>query len=221
MNLKTANILGIDSSTTSLRIGLWREGGVLFAAESNDRYRHAEFIFPLIDKVLSDAKIEKSKIGGIIVSTGPGSFTGLRIGMAAAKGLAVALNIPIIGVSIFGAISERLHKRYGRSAIVIQSRRDEFYLGIIDSVEFDNGSIAVVNQAQLKEKIGDCRVVAVDISPENLQIPICQVINPAEFPIKIDDFINAGKAKLAQSGGDDISKLEPLYIQKFAVKTSK
>jgi tRNA threonylcarbamoyl adenosine modification protein YeaZ len=218
MSKEIKNILAIDSSTTFLRVGLMGTNGEIFSGENNDRYRHAEFIFPLIDKVISEAKIEKAEIGGIIVSTGPGSFTGLRIGMSAAKGLAVALDIPIVGVSIFNALAGRLYKHYNKAAVVIQSRRDEFYLGIIDAAGFDDNSIMVVNTAQLPEKIGDCRIIAIDIPPENLGIPVCQIINPAEFSVKIDDFIMAGTARLEQTGGDDISTLEPLYIQKFPVK---
>ena len=97
MSKETKKILAIDSSTTFLRVGLQGANDEIFSGENHDRYRHAEFIFPLIDKVISEAKIEKTDIDAIIVATGPGSFTGLRIGMSAAKGLAVALNIPIAG----------------------------------------------------------------------------------------------------------------------------
>ena len=79
----------------------------------------------------------------------------------------------------------------------------------------------VVNTAQLQEKIGDCRVIAIDIPPENLGIPVCQIINPPEFSIRIDDFITAGTTRLEHTGGDNLSTLEPLYIQKFPVKQSK
>ena len=89
-------ILHIDCSGPEAWVVLAREGIVL-AASSNDRQQdHAAFLHPAIQKVLQGADLEMRAIQAVAVCVGPGSYTGIRVGMAAAKGLSYALGIPLI-----------------------------------------------------------------------------------------------------------------------------
>ncbi|HDL03196.1 MAG: tRNA (adenosine(37)-N6)-threonylcarbamoyltransferase complex dimerization subunit type 1 TsaB [Candidatus Zixiibacteriota bacterium] len=208
-------ILAIDSSTSSLRVGLAVEPGLLYSAINKDRYRHAEFIFGLIEDVIREAGIKKADIDAIVISTGPGSFTGLRVGMATAKALAISLEIPLVGISIFSAIAGRLYREHGKTAVLVPSRRNEYYLGVIDAEKFDDRSISVVKTVELGSISGIPSMLGIECDPAELDIPDVRKLFDQDFQMSIDDFIKSGAVRLGLVGGDDIPRLEPLYIQEF------
>lgn len=215
------NILAIDSSTSILKVGLLPDDGKIVSAENRDKYRHAEFIFELIERVLQESGAEKSSITMITVCTGPGSFTGLRVGMSSAKGLATSLAVPIIGLSNYEMIAPRLFNEMGKCAVMVPSRRNEFYVGIIDSESFDNSNIMVARADELEEKTGGLPILLVDSIKDTLEIDN-EIIGSNRFMITIEDLICAAKTKIMRKpNGDDINRLEPLYIQQFPVKPKK
>lgn len=95
-----APILAFDTATTVAVVALGDAAGHLVAESSwTAGYRHGEELLARIDALLSDAGVELRGLAGIVVGTGPGAFTGLRVGLATAKGLAHGLRIPIVGVA--------------------------------------------------------------------------------------------------------------------------
>jgi tRNA threonylcarbamoyl adenosine modification protein YeaZ len=216
-----SKILAIDSSTSTLRVGLHVSRGKVVTLESRDRYRHAEFIFQLIDGVVQKSHHNKDQLDGIVVSTGPGSFTGLRVGLAAAKGLAVSLGIPLTGVSTYSSIAGRLFRQFGPTGVLIPSRRDEFYFGLVDSDSFDDGNIRVISAIEIESQPKNINLLGIDLKIEELNVKGFHVIRPEYFTMEISDYITAGRARLKRSGGDDISRLEPLYIQRFPAKIKR
>jgi tRNA threonylcarbamoyl adenosine modification protein YeaZ len=214
-------ILAIDSATSTLRVGLSLPAGEVDTAENNDRFRHAEFIFGLIDQLIKKNKIEKSQLTGIVVSTGPGSFTGLRVGMASVKALAIALNIPLVGISAFAAITGRLYQQFGATSVLIPSRRDEYYYAKIDSPQFDNKNIQVLKTADIESLPDKGNLLPIDFDLYKLQLTGFKIIDPKKFAPTINDLILSGQKTLTASGGQDIARLEPLYIQMFPAKPQK
>ncbi len=213
------NILAIDSSMSELRVALKYADGRITSKSNKDRYRHAEFVFILIENLLAENDIARSDLNAVIVSTGPGSFTGLRVGMASAKGLAVSMNIPIVGISTFSAAARRLYAEVGKAAILIPSRRNEYYLGVMDSEDLDFRSISVISLPDCIDKIKDIPVLPIDFDASEFKD--LRIIKPDQFDYHIADLIDAGFQKLKSSGGDNIDSLEPLYIQKFSAKIKK
>jgi tRNA threonylcarbamoyl adenosine modification protein YeaZ len=212
------NLLAIESSTSVMRIGLSLSGGRVDFLESHDRFHHAEFIFQLIAEILSRNGVGKEQLEGIIVSTGPGSFTGLRIGMAAAKGLATALRIPVVGISIFSSYAPRLFEQFGPTGIIIPSRRDEFYLGIAETPIFDDSRISIVHTADLEAHLQGRPLLPLDFEAAKTEPMSSHIISSDQFSPDIADLFRAGGKRLLETGGDDIERLEPLYIQKFPVR---
>jgi len=206
----------IDSaSSAAMRIGLSLNMQTISHREIQERLQYSEMIFKMIDELLRKEGLKIDALTGIIVSTGPGSFTGLRVGMAAAKGLAMALNIPLVGVSIFKAVRERLSQKYEKTAVIIPSRRDEYYFGLIGSSELDENNIEVVSAEDLRERIGNAPVLAIDCNPDNFEKISDNIITNPNDQLNISDFYHAGRNDLESSGPDDIFRLEPLYVHRF------
>lgn len=98
-------IIGIDSSTTAGGVALFEDGAVVADYTLELTATHSERLLPALDRVMADAEWDKQSVSGIAVAMGPGSFTGLRIGIATAKALAYAWNVPVIGVSTLEALA--------------------------------------------------------------------------------------------------------------------
>jgi tRNA threonylcarbamoyl adenosine modification protein YeaZ len=93
-------ILAIDTATTQVMIATGTPDGIVDGVSTwAAGYRHGETLLPSIGRFLGEQNIRKSRLVGIVVGTGPGAFTGLRVGVATAKGLAHGLGIPLVGVS--------------------------------------------------------------------------------------------------------------------------
>jgi len=184
------------------------------AKQNSDRFKHAEFIFPLIENVLNEADISSTQINGIVVSIGPGSFTGLRVGMSSAKALATSLDIPLAGVAVFSALAEPLFSLYGPTCVLIPSRRDEFYLAEIAGSLFENKTIRIAKKSDVSSLCNLDQIYGIDCVLENEDYPEIKIITPDQFTIGISDFIKPVFNRL-RNGGDDIDSLEPLYIQQF------
>jgi tRNA threonylcarbamoyl adenosine modification protein YeaZ len=110
-------ILAIDTATTRVVIATGTPGGVADGLSTwTAGYRHGETLLPSIGRFLGEQNIRRSRLMGIVVGTGPGAFTGLRVGIATAKGLAHGLGIPLVGVSTAEALIEAFEAADGDPA---------------------------------------------------------------------------------------------------------
>ncbi|WP_299682513.1 tRNA (adenosine(37)-N6)-threonylcarbamoyltransferase complex dimerization subunit type 1 TsaB [uncultured Dokdonia sp.] len=130
-----SNILCIETATTNCSVALSIYGEQVVLKEDNDvKYSHAERLHLYIENVLDEAKIDKKELTAIAVSKGPGSYTGLRIGVSAAKGLCYALGIPLISVPTLSALSHKVNCEEGSYIVpMLDARRMEVYSAIFDA----------------------------------------------------------------------------------------
>ena len=129
-----AYILNIETSTTNCSVALSQNGIVVGIKEDNNlEYSHAERLHVYIDEVLKVAKISIDQLEAIAISKGPGSYTGLRIGVSAAKGLSYALNIPLISVPTLEALAHQVEVPKGAIVAMLDARRMEVYSAIYDA----------------------------------------------------------------------------------------
>ena len=136
-NPSTINILAIDTSSAELKLGLgFGEDRTVKSCEQIDK-SHGRFIIKKIDNLLQSAGLDKNDLQAIVVCTGPGSFTGLRIGLAAAKGMAVAMDIPVVGLSLFEVAAFKLHNLNQRVHVIIGLNRDECFVAPVVGGFFD------------------------------------------------------------------------------------
>ncbi len=217
---KYSNILAIDSSGSTLRVGV-SCGDVFSECINVDRFRHAEFVFNLIEKALKESGLRKTDLDGLVVSTGPGSFTGLRVGLAAAKGLALALSLPLVGIPAYSAIAGPLFAAWGRALILIPSGRGEYYVYEASDGAFDVNSIAVRKSEEIAALSETIPAFLTDPDIKDSRLKNINQIAPDGFVISTMLYITAARKRLIECGGDDIDRLVPLYVQTFPVKARK
>ena len=129
-----ALILNIETTTTNCSVSLSFDGETLVLKEDyNNNYSHAERLHVYIDDVLKEANIKSSQLHAIAVSKGPGSYTGLRIGVSAAKGLCFALDKPLISISTLEALAYQVQVNEGVIVPMLDARRLEVYSAIFDT----------------------------------------------------------------------------------------
>ena len=130
------SILAIDTATRGCSVALWQGGDVIgSAAEEMERGQSAA-LMPMIVKVLKESGRDFADLNAFAVTIGPGAFTGLRIGLAAARGMALAANLPVIGVStleaVAGAVPEQ--ERQGKTILVaLDSKRADHYVQLFSA----------------------------------------------------------------------------------------
>lgn len=127
-------VLNIETTTTNCSVAIAHEGLVVAFKEIAElNYSHAEQLHVFIQEVLLEAAISLSDIKAIAVSKGPGSYTGLRIGVSAAKGLCYALNIPLIAIPTLKSLSLQCQPKAGEVVLpMLDARRMEVYISAYD-----------------------------------------------------------------------------------------
>ena len=205
-------ILGIDSSTDYLALGLGDESKVISDKVHKTSREHASKIFGLVDELMTESSMTIDRIDGIAVAIGPGSFTGLRIGLAVAKGIAVSNNIPVVGISTFEVIASRLLPKLNRFFLMAPVRRGEYY---VYQVSGDNGvlqNIVLVAEENLAERVGKVPIGYIGGEPPDCIKDTMTMIDPNLLCISGGELARMGAGAIAGGQSDDIADLEPLYI---------
>lgn len=109
-------LLGIDTAAGTCSVALWTDGAILARSEEIER-GHAERLMPMLVALLADAGVGFADLDAVAVSVGPGAFTGLRIGLAAARGIALAAGLPCFGTTTLEAIADDVGERRRAGAV--------------------------------------------------------------------------------------------------------
>lgn len=173
--------LAIDTTGQGCHVGLYYQGQVKIFSDMSPQ-SHAKQILPMIEQLLTENSITQSQLSGIIYTQGPGSFTGVRIGVSVVQGLALALSIPTLGVSSLLALAWQGHLATGANhiAALIDARMGQVYWGYYqfgsnlnttDRTDRDVlvASDAVQLHAETELLIGDIDARSSTIKLENIQ----------------------------------------------------
>ena len=126
-----AIILNIETATKNCSVCLAENGEILAIRELNDgNYSHAEKLHPFIQDILKEAEITVGNIDAVAVSKGPGSYTGLRIGVSAAKGICFAIDKPLISIDTLKSLAHSFSIEEGLIASMLDARRMEVYSAV-------------------------------------------------------------------------------------------
>ena len=218
-------ILNIETATKNCSVALAQEGKIILCKEiAEEGYSHAERLHVFIEEVIQEAGITFQDLTAIAVSQGPGSYTGLRIGVSAAKGLCFALNIPLIAVDTLQVLASQATISEGLIIPMLDARRMEVYSAIFNSnlVKQREIQAEVITEASFETIsetvyfLGDCteKCQSVLVKPNFVFLP--EIKYPSSKEMCAISF-----AKFQQSDFVDVAYFEPYYLKDFMITTSK
>jgi tRNA threonylcarbamoyladenosine biosynthesis protein TsaB len=144
---RNAPLLAIDTAGAACSVALWAEGTVLAHEITATQHGHAVALAPMLDRLAAATGIAFKALGAVAVSCGPGGFTGMRVGLATARALALAIGCPAIGIGSFQALAATAMRSGGHRGTpvlaVLDSRRDELFAAELD------GRLAVTDRPML------------------------------------------------------------------------
>lgn len=177
-------ILALDSSGIVASVAVIEDENLLAEYTVNYKKTHSQTLLPMLDEIVKMTELDLETIDAIAVAAGPGSFTGLRIGSATAKGLGLALKKPLISVPTVDALAYNLYDAQGLICPIMDARRSQVYTGIF---KFENHNLVTVKEQwadsiaalieELNERgeavtfLGDGVPVFRDIISETLKVP--------------------------------------------------
>lgn len=219
-------ILNIETATKNCSVSIANKGQILAIKElNNGNYSHAEVLHPFIVAILEEANITTDKIDAVAVSKGPGSYTGLRIGVSAAKGLCFAFNKPLISVDTLTSLSYSIAIDAGFLVPMLDARRMEVYAAVfneshqkvrdIQAEIIDENSFSEYLKSNKVYFLGDGSQKCKDIiTHENA------VFVDAKFP-SAKEMAQLSYDKYKKSDIENVAYFEPFYLKDFVVIPEK
>jgi len=212
-------ILNIETATKNCSVSIAKNGETILCKEiAEEGYSHAEKLHVFIEEVIEESKISVQDLAAIAVSQGPGSYTGLRIGVSAAKGLCFALNIPLIAVDTLQTLASQANVSEGKIIPMLDARRMEVYSEVFNAnLEIERQIEAeVIDENSFKDFtetvyfVGDCAekckpVLTKDnfVFLEDIKYPSAAAMSKISFD------------KYQKSDTVDVAYFEPYYLKDF------
>jgi len=215
-----ATILCIETATTNCSVAISVTGKVVALQEdNNNQYSHAEKLHLFIEEVLKKASIKKSELQAIAVSKGPGSYTGLRIGVSAAKGLCFALDIPLISISTLEALSYQVKESDGLIVPMLDARRMEVYASVFSSskIIIRKTEAKILNESSFTEYLKKGKAYFIGDGVDKFK-NICHHKNAVFIENKLPSAKQMGflaENKYKKSDIEDVAYFEPYYLKDF------
>jgi len=213
-------ILCIETSTTNCSVSLSKKGETLVLKEDyNNNYSHAERLHLFIEEVINEANISKKELSAVAISKGPGSYTGLRIGVSTAKGLCFALDIPLISVSTLEALADQVKVNDGVVIPMLDARRMEVYSAVFDKYnnQIRETKAQVLDENSFKSYLNEGKVYFIGYGVQKSKEVIIHQ-NAFFIENKLPSSENISKIayeKYKKSDIEDVAYFEPFYLKDF------
>jgi tRNA threonylcarbamoyladenosine biosynthesis protein TsaB len=211
-------ILAIDTSTRRLILALTFGGDRLVQCDDAVDKSHGVVLMKRIQDLFQSAGTDKHSLNAIVVLLGPGSFTGLRIGIAAAKGMAMGLGIPVVGVNLFELFAAAHGGEGGTAHLLVPCRKGEWYVGTMRDGRVELDDIAIVPDAHVQTRVGAEPVYGVSVDSTDV-CAAAGLDSRGLFVYSGSDIIALGRNKLERGEIPDLVSLEPMYLQKAIAET--
>jgi len=222
-----AYILSLETSSKICSVAIHQDSDVLASAEIHISQSHASKLGILIEDVMKFADIRPKDLSAVAVSSGPGSYTGLRIGVSTAKGLCFSLGIPLIAVGTLELLASQMRKFVSRETLLcpmIDARRMEVYCMLVDDQLNQLTPIEpkIITEETFSDKLRTHPIIFFGDGA-----PKCKGTITAPNAFFIDDVnpsvVHLGgiaSKKLSSNQFEDLVNFEPIYLKEFAVKRS-
>ena len=218
-------ILNIETATKNCSVALAKEGITVLCKEiAEEGYSHAERLHVFIEEIIKETGITFQDISAIAVSQGPGSYTGLRIGVSAAKGLCYALGVPLIAVDTLQVLASQAKVSNGLIIPMLDARRMEVYSAIFasnhENIRAVQAEVITENSFEdLQETIyfvGDCAEKCKPVLTKENFIFLEEIKYPSAKEMSFLSF-----EKYKKNDTVDVAYFEPYYLKDFMMTVSK
>ena len=214
-------ILSLETATTNCSVALASDGKVMASRSINSGYSHAEKINVFIEEIIAQANVTLKDLKAVAVSSGPGSYTGLRIGISTAKGLCYALDIPLIAINTLDAMAQGMNSMQDELIVpMLDARRMEVYSAVYDSNKNRVSEIEaiIVDENYYSNFRSEKKLVLAGDGADK-----CQTIFQNEPSIKIQtsfepqaEFMaELAEKKFLNSEFENVALFEPFYLKEF------
>ena len=222
-----ALLLSIETSTHSFSCALHFEGKLIGVGESTESQTTASMLAVMIDKLFSEAEMKKDQLKGVVVASGPGSYTGLRIGVATAKGICYALNTTLISINTLYLLTHQVKGTLDRtdSALLcpmLDARRMEVYCTLLnrDLDVVEPTQAKVVDENSFTEHLQRQSIYFFGEGSDKFQGVVTNA--NAKFIKNIKPSAAAlgelGYHKFVKAEFEDLEHFEPFYLKDFLIK---
>lgn len=214
-------ILNIETATKNCSVSLAKNGETILCKEIAEQgYSHAEKLHVFIEEILKETGISVQDLKAIAVSKGPGSYTGLRIGVSSAKGLCYALGIPLIAVDTLQVLAQKVSVDNGLIVPMIDARRMEVYSAVFNHNynkirEVQAEILTVESYSEMTDAvyfIGDCQEKCRTVlSKDNFHF-LPNIVFPSAnemSPLSYEKFI--------KKEFEEVAYFEPFYLKDFLI----
>nr|WP_320118006.1 tRNA (adenosine(37)-N6)-threonylcarbamoyltransferase complex dimerization subunit type 1 TsaB [uncultured Marinifilum sp.] len=231
-----ALLLNIETSTAVCSVALGKDGKLLALKENKEGMKHASHLTIFIQDILSENGLKMSDLDGIAVSMGPGSYTGLRIGVSTAKGLCFGANIPLIAISTLQSLTKSVQDTKDIPLLVkdpekayfcpmIDARRMEVYTAFYNSKteQIKDISADIIDETSFADELSKREIVFFGDGAAK-----CAEVIKSESGIFIDNvsttavgMIELAEQKFQNKELEDVAYFEPFYLKDFVATTPK
>ncbi len=218
-------ILNIETATKNCSVAIAKDGKTITIREiATQNFSHAEKLHVFIEELFAETNLKLQDLSAIAVSQGPGSYTGLRIGVSAAKGLCYALSVPLIAVDTLELLARKIAITEGIIVPMIDARRMEVFCAFFDTKfnKIRETKAEIIDETSYQDisetmhLIGDGAIKFKDI----LTDAKFQYYPEIEFP-SAKEMALVSYQKLQNNQLEDVAYFEPFYLKDFVLMTKK
>lgn len=216
-----AYILNIETATKNCSVALAKDGEVIsFRERAETGYSHAEKLHVFIEEILAESNLKFSDLNAVAVSQGPGSYTGLRIGVSAAKGLCYASDIPLIAVDTLEVLASQITIEEGLIVPMIDARRMEVYSAVFDKnyQKIRDVKAEILTRESFSDTdqtvyfVGDSSQKAKTVLQEDNFVFEDDVVYPSAKQMAKKSYI-----LFTNNRFEDVAYFEPFYLKDFMI----
>lgn len=220
-----AYILNVETATKNCSVAIANNGTTLKCIEiAEEGYSHAERLHVFIEQILVETQLTFQDLSAIAVSQGPGSYTGLRIGISAAKGLCFALDIPLIAIDTLAVLASQAKVQEGVIIPMIDARRMEVYSAIFNAKleKIRAVQAEIIAEDSFSDITETCYFVG-DCTPK------CQSVLTKSNFVFLEDVVYPSAANMSNFSYEkyknndfvDVAYFEPYYLKDFLITVGK
>ncbi|WP_282049222.1 tRNA (adenosine(37)-N6)-threonylcarbamoyltransferase complex dimerization subunit type 1 TsaB [Maribacter aquivivus] len=220
-------ILNLETSSTNCSVCVAKDGEILAIRELNSaNYSHAEKLHIFIEEVMQEASLKMEDLEAVAVSKGPGSYTGLRIGVSAAKGLCYALGIPLISISTLKSMASQVKINDDEVLIpVLDARRMEVYSSVFDKngKEIRETKAEMIDEHSFQDYINIKHVHFLGSGAEKIKelFSLETITYHCEVVPSAKEMASISSNKYNVDDFEDVAYFEPYYLKDFVMQTKK